>query len=89
MFALSDPMLSDQIKAYEKDLHPLALRLVGRDGAEYDDLMQEGYIAIWQCLIKGIVPSMTVVFGRMLNWIRHIRLQNPAAYYEILPLLDA
>lgn len=80
---LTDPALSEAIKGYEAALLPLALRLAGRDGAEVDDLMQEGRISIWQALKQGIEPSLAVAFKRMLMWIRTLRPQNPAPYEEI------
>lgn len=83
---LTDPQLSEAIRGYEKQLLPLALRLRGRDGADLDDLMQEGYISIWAALRRGRVPNLDVAFKRMQNWVRHIQLQNPAAYEDMLEL---
>lgn len=80
---MTDPQLSEAIKGYEAALLPLALRLAGRDGAEVDDLMQEGRISIWQALMAGAVPSLAIAFKRMLMWIRTLRPQNPAPYEEI------
>lgn len=86
--AITDPLLSAQIKSYEPMLHPLARRLSGRDGAEEDDLMQEGFIAVWQCIAAGKTPSKDICYKRMLNWLRHIRPQLPAPYDEIVALTD-
>ena len=38
--------------------------------AEYDDLFQEGQIAVWQALERGVKPSPLIVRQRMLGWIR-------------------
>ena len=38
--------------------------------AEYDDLFQEGLIAVWQALERGVKPNSNVVRRRMLGWIR-------------------
>ena len=80
---LSDPQLSEAIKGYEVALLPLALRLAGRDGAEVDDLMQEGYISIWQALKNGRTPSLVIAYKRMIDWVRHLRPQNPAPYADM------
>jgi DNA-directed RNA polymerase specialized sigma24 family protein len=81
--ALSDPALSEAIKGYETALLPFAQRLVGRDGAELDDLVQEGRISIWGALAKGVPPSMDTAFNRMRMWCRHLKPQNPVDYLEI------
>lgn len=80
---LADPALSEAIKGYEAALLPLALRLAGRDGAEVDDLLQEGRISVWQALRQGLEPNLTIAFKRMLMWVRTLRPQNPAPYEEI------
>lgn len=83
---MTDPQLSEVIKGYEAALLPLALRLAGRDGAEVDDLMQEGFISIWSALENGVTPSMGIAFKRMLAWIRYIRPHTPCAYTDMLEL---
>lgn len=80
---LTDPALSETIKGYEALLLPLALRLAGRDGAEVEDLIQEGRISVWQALKNGAEPSMYIASRRMLMWVRTLRPQNPAPYEEI------
>ena len=85
---LSDPQLSETIKGYEAALVPLALRLVGRDGADLDDLIQEGRISIWQALKRGVTPSLDIAFKRMQMWVRHLRPQNPADYMDMEEWVD-
>lgn len=80
---LTDPQLSEAIKGYEAALLPLALRLVGRDGADLDDLIQEGRISVWQALKLDKVPSLDIAFKRMLMWVRTLRPQNPAPYQDM------
>lgn len=82
----TDPQLSEVIRGYEAALLPLALRLRGRDGADLDDLLQEGRISIWAAVRRGRVPNLDVAFHRMQDWVRHIRLQNPAPYEDMLEL---
>lgn len=80
---LSDPKLSEMIATLEVALVPLARRLVGRNGAELDDLIQEGRISIWQALSRNVTPSSDVSYKRMLQWCRHLQPQNPAPYEDM------
>ena len=80
---LADPELSDAIKSYAKALHPLAKRLEGRNGADYQDLIQEGYISLWGPLAEGFTPSLDICLLRMKMWVRHLASQNPGPYEEI------
>lgn len=89
MGPLTDPLLSEAIRGYEAALLPLALRLRGRDGAEVDDLMQEGRLSVWVALQNGRTPSLDIAFKRMQMWVRTLRPQNPAPYDEMLELPDA
>lgn len=54
-------------------------------GAEAEDLAQEGLIAVWQSLERGVNP-MLVVENRMKDWIRYLGRQTPAEYETMLPL---
>lgn len=81
---LTDPALSLEIAEYEPELLRLALRLRGRDGAEVDDLVQEGRISIWAAISKGTTPSLAIAFRRMLMWVRTLRPQSPAPYHDLL-----
>lgn len=83
MSQLQDPELSVAIQSYEGALRPLALRLEGRDGAEYQDLIQEGRISIWQALSRDITPNLDIAMNRMKMWVRHLRPQNPGPYDDI------
>ena len=85
---LADPQLSEAIKGYEAALLPLALRLRGRDGAEVDDLVQEGRLSIWHALANGKTPSLDIAFKRMQMWVRHLRPQNPAEYVDMEVWVD-
>jgi hypothetical protein len=78
-----DPQLSEAIKGYEAALLPLALRLAGRNGAEVDDLIQEGRISLWGPLAEGTTPSLDICFFRMKMWCRHLIPQNPGPYEEM------
>lgn len=82
---------SADVAAYEGWIEHLARPYIGRQDAELDDLMQEGRIAVWQTLQKGIRPSAGVVQGRMSNWVRLLarqRRNEAVSYFTLLPLDD-
>ena len=59
-----------------------------RSAAEYDDLYQEGMIAIWRCP-PDADPSYvaSAVFNRMKNWVRYVkrlRHYQTVSYEEIV-----
>lgn len=58
-------------------------------GAEYDDLYQEGLIAVWQTLLRELRPAKDVIEYRMQNYIRNMRRQSKAEHFEILPIEGA
>lgn len=78
--------LNEAIAAEEPRLKRLAYRYVDRNGAELDDLVQEGRIAIWQSLERDVHPSNEFIENRMKMWIRHLGGQLPADYEDMLPL---
>lgn len=47
-----------------------AKKLDGVGGAEFDDLEQEGLIAVWEALRDGHRPSNFVVQNAMKDWVR-------------------
>lgn len=51
--------------------------------AEFDDLVQEGAIAVWQTLEKGHIPSNAVIVNAMRDWIRHVS-HRGVSYSEAL-----
>lgn len=58
-----------------------------RVNAEYDDLVQEGLIAVWQSTERGTNPAL-VIKNRMLNWIRFLGKRDGESYATHLPLDD-
>lgn len=56
---------------------PLCRRLANKyndvGGAEFDDLEQEGMIAVWQLLRRGFPVSVQAVENRMRDWVRVCR----------------
>lgn len=82
---------SSDVAAYQDHVEALARRYTGLRNAEFDDLVQEGMIAVWQTLKRGLRPSTLVIEGRMLSWLRYLyRLQrNDAIAYDLLlPIED-
>lgn len=69
--------LDEQIRSYNPLVEALARRYTGnRYGAEFDDLVQEGLISVWQALDAGVNPSLNVMIFAMRNWVRTIRRQQ-------------
>jgi hypothetical protein len=76
------------IAAYESLLCDLARPFVGRNGAEEDDLVQEGRIFVWQSFKRGVCPSGEMIQNRMKDWVKFLDKQNPIPYETLLPLDD-
>lgn len=79
---------SDQVEAYLGLVEHLAKQFVGRNGAEQDDLVQEGLINVWQTLERGIVPSVEIIENRMRDYVRWLGRRYPVPYEQMLPLDD-
>lgn len=69
------PVSDDQVRDYEDTIRSLARKYIGRAGAELDDLVQEGRIAVWQSLEDGRPPSVTYIDFAMKLWVRTLRKQ--------------
>lgn len=78
--------LNEAVAAYLPLVESLARQHVGIQGVEYDDLVQEGLIAVWLTLEADGHPSAVIVRNRMIDWIRYVRRQLPADYEDMLPL---
>lgn len=82
---------SEQVAEYLPLVERYAHRLTGFAGAEYDDLRQEGMIAVDQAIRRGLRPSALVVGGRMIDWIRFLRrlMHNDGVAYDVwMPIED-
>lgn len=79
-----------RIREYEKLIATAAYKF--RKAAEYDDLYQEGMIAVWSCPPDADPKYISeAIFNRMKNWIRYIkrlRHQQNAEYMKILEVED-
>lgn len=60
----------------------------GRNGVEFDDLVQEGRIAVWQSLSRRIRPTDAFIRDRMRNYVRWLGRNGAAEYGTMLPLDD-
>ena len=59
-----------------------------RNAAEYDDLFQEGWIAVWNCPADAAPQVVSqAVYNRMKDWVRFVkrlRHYQSASYEEIM-----
>jgi hypothetical protein len=72
--------MNDRVADYVTACEVLAGKLVkspgaSQVGAEYDDLVQEGLIDVWQTLERGICPSADLIERRMRDYIRWLGAQ--------------
>ena len=80
---------SDEVATYVDAVQHLAWPFVGREGAEHDDLVQEGLIDVWRTLAKGRTPSHEHIQHRMMDYVRWLAALNRKEgipYDERLPL---
>jgi len=79
---------SEDVAAYRQLVEKLAWHHVGRANAEFDDLVQEGLIAVWLTLRRGIHPSAEQIENRQRDYVRFLnrlsRLET-ASYEAYLP----
>lgn len=62
-----------EIAAYWSIVAKQAWKLTGVARAEFDDLHQEGLIAVWAALRDGYRPTNEFIRRRMLNWVEACR----------------
>lgn len=66
---ITDLQMQDWLPRCESVARPL----VGLGNAEFDDLVQEGWIFCWLSLRQGIRPRTEHIRHRMLNWCRYLQ----------------
>lgn len=83
---------SAQVRQHEGLCGDLAAKLAfpgtrGINGVEYDDLVQEGRIAIWQAIQRGVKADdfPLVARGRMIDYQRWLGRQG-VPYAKLLPI---
>lgn len=80
--------MNTAVGAYKSTVENLAQQFVGRNGAEFDDLVQEGLINVWQSLMRKVTPSADIIEDRMKNYVRWLGRRLPTPYEALLPLDD-
>lgn len=74
------------IRAWDGLIAATATRLAGtqrarRAGAELDDLIQEGRLAVFLSILRGVNPGM-VIENRMKDYVKWVGRRNDAVPYE-------
>lgn len=87
--------MNDRVAGYRGLVESLAHKFVGRNAAEYDDLVQEGLVMVWQSLDRGVTPAAALVEARMNDWVRLLGTQigrgrgvsgEAVEYAQLLPM---
>lgn len=73
---LAGDVESSAIAAYDDLVSDLTRPFIGRFGAEYDDLFQEGRIKVFQALAKGQSPAKEHIVHGMRDWVRTLEHQT-------------
>jgi DNA-directed RNA polymerase specialized sigma24 family protein len=61
-----------RVREYERVIAAAAWRF--RNAAEYDDLYQEGMIAVWKCPPDADPRVISqAVYNRMKDWVRYVK----------------
>ena len=75
-----------RVREYERLIADAAYKF--RNAAEYDDLYQEGMIAVWSCPPDADPKYISqAIFNRMKNWVRyvkHLRHLRATSYEEVM-----
>lgn len=76
----------ERVREYDRVVGAAAWRF--RNAAEYDDLYQEGMIAVWKCPPDADPQYVSkAVYNRMKDWVRftkRLRHHQSVSYDEIL-----
>jgi len=86
---MTNRVTDDQLLEHRGLVETLADRLSRRDRNEYDDLRQEGMIAVWELLANGKPVTEDSITKRMKKWLRYRGRQKrevPTSYDKLLPM---
>jgi DNA-directed RNA polymerase specialized sigma subunit len=76
----------ERVRDYERLIGDAAWKF--RNAAEYDDLYQEGMIAVWKCPPDATPQVISqAIFNRMKDWVRYtkrLRYNQSVSYDEIV-----
>lgn len=78
--------MNAQVAAYRDLCETIAKKHVGHNGAELDDLVQEGLINVWLALERGVNPSGLIIEYRMRSYVKWLGRRNPVPYEDMLSL---
>lgn len=67
--------INGQVAGYRDLVESLAQKHVGPNQAEFDDLVQEGLIAVWETLERGQIPAAEQIENVMKKWVRTLGYQ--------------
>lgn len=77
---------NERVQMFEPMVRALARKYVGRNGAEYDDLVQEGLIDVWLTLRAGKFPSPKYIQMRMSRYCTFLAKHQHLSYDETVGL---
>jgi DNA-directed RNA polymerase specialized sigma24 family protein len=75
---------SDDVRPFTKLVERVAHRYHGVRGAEYDDLYQEGMVAVCFAITYGFIPDEDDVKDRVRSWVRHVSREGMGGFDEAL-----
>lgn len=75
-------VVSSDIKAWDETIEVLAKKRSRIQGVEYDDLIQEGRMAVLLSLLGNVVPDETYIKNAMRRYIRNQK-QTQTTTYEL------
>ena len=83
--------MNAQVAEYRGLCESLASRFarpgqIARNGVEWDDLVQEGLISVWNALKEGKTPSSDYLLKRMQTYARDMGAQKRGGTTEFKPL---
>lgn len=81
--------IDSQVGSYRPTCEQLARPLVGRNGADVDDLVQEGLIEVWLRLKNGDLVDEKQIEGRMKRYVRWLGRTAPTEYEDAMSFEDA
>lgn len=67
--APASSVTNEQVAEYHETVAFFAKRYDGYMNAEYDDLYQEGMLAVIEALMKGQRPLKDIIARRMTRWV--------------------
>ncbi len=73
-----------EIAQYAPLVEHMAWRYAGFRNCEFDDLRQEGLIAVWNALKFCNTPTVDIIKERLRAWVRHVTREGMGGYDEYI-----